>query len=163
RALEVTEAFFWTFCDDYLELVKERAYSGGAAGASAAAALREALAVLLRLLAPVLVYATEEAWSWFQDGSVHTAEWPEPSGAASDPAVLAAASEALIGIRRAKTEAKASQKTPVTSAAIAAPAAQAAALRLAERDLKAVGRIASLDIDEADAFAVTSIELAEQE
>ncbi|WOF24583.1 valine--tRNA ligase [Microbacterium betulae] len=163
RALEVSEAFFWTFCDDYLELVKERAYAGGPAGDSAAVALRTALTTLLRLLAPVVVYATEEAWSWFQEGSVHRAGWPEASGLGGDPAVLVAASEALIGIRRAKTEAKASQKTPVDHAAITAPAAQATALRLAADDLRAVGRIAELDIADGDAFAVTRIALAEAE
>ncbi len=116
RALEITESFFWTFCDDYLELVKERAYDQTDVGqASAALALRLALSRLLRLFAPVLPFATEEAWSWFDDGSVHTASWPEPSGLDGDPAVLRAASAALIGIRRAKTEAKASQKTPVTA------------------------------------------------
>jgi len=163
RALEVTEAFFWTFCDDYLELVKERAYGGGAAGASAAVALRTALSTLLRLLAPVISFATEEVWSWFQDGSVHAAAWPTESGAAGDPAVLAAASQALIAVRRAKTEAKASQKTQVTSAVIAAPAELSALLRLAEADLRDVGRIAELSFTEADEFAVTSIELAPQE
>ncbi|MDF2509726.1 MAG: valS, partial [Microbacterium sp.] len=161
RALELTEAFFWTFCDDYLELVKERAYNQADVGqASAALSLRLALSTLLRLLAPVLSFATEESWSWFEEGSVHTAEWPTPLGIEGDPAVLAAASEALIGIRRAKTEAKASQKTPVTRAAIAAPAAKLEALRAAADDLRAVGRIAELEFSEAEEFAVTAIELA---
>ncbi|WP_105565297.1 valine--tRNA ligase [Microbacterium halophytorum] len=163
RALQVTEEFFWTFCDDYLEMVKERAYSGGDAGASAAAALRAALSTLLRLLAPVVSFATEEVWSWFQPGSVHNAEWPSPSGAAGDPAVLTAASQALITIRRAKTEAKASQKTAVTSATVVAPADQMQLLKLAEADLKAVGRIETLGFEEGEDLAVTGIELAPQE
>ncbi|HWU28592.1 MAG TPA: valine--tRNA ligase, partial [Microbacterium sp.] len=111
KALEVTEAFFWAFCDDYLELVKERAYDQTDVGqASAALALRLALSTLLRLLAPIVSFATEEAWSWFEEGSIHTASWPEALDIEGDPAVLATASEALVGIRRAKTEAKASQK-----------------------------------------------------
>ncbi|WP_193596261.1 valine--tRNA ligase [Microbacterium sp. YJN-G] len=161
KALEVTEAFFWTFCDDYLELVKERAYDQTDVGqASAALALRLALSTLLRLLAPIVSFATEEAWSWFEEGSVHTAAWPEPAGIQGDTAVLATASEALIGIRRAKTEAKASQKTPVSTATIAAPAEKIEALRAAADDLRAVGRIAELNFAEADELAVTAIELA---
>ena len=161
KALEVTEAFFWTFCDDYLELVKERAYNQNDVGqASAALALRLALSTLLRLLAPIISFATEEVWSWFEEGSVHTAAWPETLGIEGDTAVLSAASEALIGIRRAKTEAKASQKTPVSRAAIAAPAAKLEALRAAADDLRAVGRIAELEFTEAGEFAVTAIELA---
>jgi len=164
KALEVTEAFFWTFCDDYLELVKERAYDQTDVGqASAALALRLALSALLRLLAPIVSFATEEAWSWFEDGSIHTAAWPEPLGGEGDVAVLAAASEALIGIRRAKTEAKASQKTPVASATIAAPAAKIAALQAAAGDLKAVGRIAELSFADAEELTVSAIELAPAE
>ena len=164
KALEVTEAFFWTFCDDYLELVKERAYDQTDVGqASAALALRLALSTLLRLLAPIVSFATEEAWSWFEDGSIHTASWPEPLEIDGDTAVLATASEALIGIRRAKTEAKASQKTPVATATIAAPAAKIDALRAAADDLRAVGRIAELEFAEADELTVTAIELAPAE
>lgn len=170
RALEITESFFWTFCDDYLELVKERAYDQGDVGqASAALALRTALSTLLRLLAPVLSFATEEAWSWFEDGSVHTAAWPVPLAPndgdteAGDPAVLAAASSALIAIRRAKTEAKASQKTPIARLTLGAPSAIAAALASAEGDLKAVGRITDLAIVDAETVHVVDIEFAPQE
>lgn len=165
RALEITEAFFWTFCDDYLELVKERAYDRSDEGqASAALALRLALSSLLRLLAPVLAFAAEEAWSWFEEGSVHTAPWPEASGIDGDPAVLTAASAALIGIRRAKTEAKASQKTPVSVLSLRADAETIERLRRAEGDLKAVGRIAELDLIDGDGdLVVERVELAPQE
>ncbi len=160
RALEVTESFFWTFCDDYLELVKERAYAGGATGASAVAALRIALSALLRLLAPVISFATEESWSWFNEGSIHTAPWPVPGERGGDTAVLTAASAALIGIRRAKTEAKASQKTPVARAIVAAPEAVRVALSSAAVDLAAVGRIEDLQFVDGAELAVVEIELA---
>jgi valyl-tRNA synthetase len=94
---------------------------------------------------------------------VHTADWPEPLGIEGDPAVLTVVGEALISIRRAKTEAKAWQKTPVTRMAIAAPAASVALLQLAEGDLKAVGRIEEITYADAETIVVSGIELAAQE
>ncbi|MDO7882290.1 valine--tRNA ligase [Antiquaquibacter soli] len=162
RALEAAEQFFWTFCDDYLELVKERAYDaeGGAGQASAVVALRTAIDVLLRLFAPYLPFATEEVWSWTHEGSVHTSAWPtaaELGEVGAPTGLLPAVSEALIGIRRAKTDAKASQKTEVVSATIAGPEI----LRLALGDLSAVGRIAAATFVDAEEIAVSDIVLAE--
>jgi valyl-tRNA synthetase len=162
RALELTETFFWTFCDDYLELVKERAYGAPSTDqASAVAALKTALSVLLRLFAPVIPFATEEAWRWSNDGSVHHASWPTVDDLAArgeaGVELLELASLALTGIRRAKTDAKASQKTPVATAAIAAPAAAITLLESAASDLRAVGRIGSLTFVEAEQFEVRDI------
>lgn len=165
RALEIVEPFFWTFCDDYLELVKERAYGeAGAEQASAVVALRVALSAFLRLLAPVLPFAAEEAWSWSEEGSVHVAPWPEAREVALDWSaereVLAIVGRALTGIRGAKTAAKASQRTPVDSAVIAGPAVEIEAVESAAGDLRSVGRIADLRFASADELQVTDILLA---
>lgn len=167
RALELTESFFWTFCDDYLELVKERAHNGtGQVQASAVTALRTALSVFVRLFAPFLPYAAEEVWSWFAEGSVHQASWPtttevsDVAGADADQGLLALVGSALIGVRGAKTDAKVSQRTPVTRAVIHASETDRARLELAASDLADLGRIAELSIVAAD---VTAVEVAEIE
>jgi valyl-tRNA synthetase len=177
RALEVSEQFFWTFTDDYLELVKERAYGaqGEAGQASAVTALRLAIDVFLRLFAPVIPFATEEVWSWTHRGdglsssglsssgvssSVHRAPWPtvdELAVGAHPSGLLPLVSQALVGIRRAKTDAKASQKTPIVRAVIAGPLL----LERASGDLAAVGRITELTFTPADQVSVLEIELGE--
>jgi valyl-tRNA synthetase len=146
-ALEVTERFFWDFCDDYVELVKERAYGDtDAAGTqSAKAALAIALHAQLRLFAPFLPYATEEVWSWWQPGSVHLQAWPTTeelgNAASADPVGLEAVAAVLAGVRGAKSTAKVGMRTPVEHATVSGPEIALAAIRDAERDLRAVGSI----------------------
>ena len=148
RALAETESFFWFFCDDYLELVKSRAYGerGTQPAASAVAALRAALSVLLRLFAPVLPFVTEEVWSWWQDGSIHRARWPEPGelrelAGPADPAVLDAASAAIAAVRGAKSAARLSVRAPVRQLVISAGDADLARIRAVLGDVQAAGKV----------------------
>ena len=164
RALQATEEFFWRFCDDYLELVKVRAYREGADSDSARTALSLAVSTLLRLFAPFLPYATEEAWSWgrtedgplpgFTAGSVHRAAWPQagelrartslarlPEG---DPSVLVIASDVLRQIRKAKSDAKRSIRTEATSVTVTDTQPSIAAVQAVLDDLRSAGNVREL-------------------
>jgi len=164
RALELSEAFFWNFTDDYVELVKERAYGGQgpAAAASAKATLAVTLDAVLKLFAPFLPFVTEEVWSWWQDGTVHRSAWPDAkrlSALASDgdPALIADIADALSQVRKAKSEAKVSMRASIESASIAATAAQATRLQGAIADLKAAGSISSLQFVDGDQLRVSVV------
>ena len=176
-ALEFAEQFFWQFCDDYLELVKPRAYAAErdeAAGGSAVTALRCALSVLLRLFAPLLPFVTEEAWSWWQEGSIHRAPWPtaeeleavrttSPTAAASprsgaialdgqraDGAGLDAAAAAIGAIRKAKSEARLPQRSEVARVTVRGRQEELDVLASVIGDVVAAGHVSDLRLVPAD-------------
>jgi valyl-tRNA synthetase len=168
-ALEVVEKFFWEFCDDYLELVKERAYSeeGGSPTDSARATLAVALHTQLRLLAPFLPYVTEEVWSWWQDGSVHVASWPEAlelgASAATDGSMIDHVASALTGVRGAKSQAKVSMRAQVSRVEFRGSEEALAAVERAQEDLRKAGKIIGEIVFTRDPEATelqTAVELA---
>jgi valyl-tRNA synthetase len=158
RALDHTERFFWRFCDDYVELVKQRAYGsrGEAAAASASATLVLALDTLLRLFAPHLPFVTEEVWSWWRPGSIHRAEWPEPGGlreaagggdpGGGDPAVFSAAADVLGQVRKVKSEQQRSLRVEARRVTVHDTADRLALLDPARDDVREAARADVLDL-----------------
>ena len=155
RALQRTESFFWRFCDDYLELVKGRRYGeqGGDAAGSANTALVAALSTLLRLFAPFLPFVTDEVWSWWRDGSIHTAPWPtsrellalvadhtEPTRQL-DARAYEWATDVLFEVRKQRSEAKQPLKVPIMRVAITAHDTSVGLMPMVELDLKAALRV----------------------
>ncbi len=78
RSLEVTEASFWDFCDNYVEIVKSRAYGsqGKDLALQAGATLKIALNVYTKLFAPITPFTSEEIYSWISGESIHIQSWP---------------------------------------------------------------------------------------
>jgi valyl-tRNA synthetase len=185
RALQATEEFFWRFCDDYLELVKVRAYRDGPDSDSARVALCLAVSVLLRLFAPVLPYVTEEAWSCartdagplpgFVAGSIHRASWPDVAELRSlahadglpdgDPSVLVIAADVLRQIRKAKSDAKRSVRAEATSVLVIDSAPRIAAVQAVLADLCSAGNVRELTTAELTngAEATVDVQLPEVE
>jgi valyl-tRNA synthetase len=157
-ALERIERYFWTFCDDYVEFVKERAYSEGEGAESARAALRLILDAVDRLLAPYLVYCAEEVWSWSHPESVHLAPWPTvlelgaagaiahaDTDANANAGLLRQAGEVITAVRRAKAAAQVSMRTEASKVTITGSEEALARIKSVDSDLRAAGRIAVID------------------
>jgi len=161
RSLQRTDDFFWRFCDDYLELVKARAYrEDDPAALSARVALRTAVSTLLRLFAPILPYVTEEVWSWFAEGSIHRTAWPtsgelrvlagDGSSADGVPSPLVVAADVLRQIRKAKSDAKVSQRAEVQLVTVTDTSDRLLALGAAVGDVTDAGSVAELVTAELD-------------
>lgn len=170
RSLERTESFFWWFTDNYMELVKARAYGeyGDERAASAHHALRLALSTLHRLFAPFLPFVTEEVWSWWQDGSIHRAAWPtaaelrEPAAGTGSTA-CDVATNALVIVRREKSEAKRKLRTAVLEATFSGPEGELALLDQVIDDVKAAGVIHAVNPHGEGATLSVAVELEPEE
>jgi valyl-tRNA synthetase len=168
RALERTEKYFWWYCDFYVELVKGRRYDAAQnAAASVSLALRLSLSVFQRLFAPFLPFVGEEVWSWWQEGSVHRAPWPDVAelAAAAGPErngeemALAVTADVLHEVRKAKTQARQPMRAPVRRVVVRDTPERLQALELGWDDLVAAGAIEKLEPVEDEEFAV-EVELA---
>lgn len=153
RAKLVIESFFWEFCDNYLELVKNRLYEGeGEDKESALAALYESMFAILRLFAPFLPFITEELYQIYFVGnessrSVHNCSWP--SVAERDENVLKTgdAVVCILGaVRKKKSEAKLSVKADVPLLRVQTSLDLGPALA----DLKAAGSIKKIEFGNAE-------------
>jgi len=104
KARDELRTFFWsTFCDDYLEIAKQRLADGGSA--STEYALVTAHRTFLKLWAPLVPHVTEELWTRLYDGdrSLHTTDWPAPLGYDADLAAGETAMDVISALRRYKT------------------------------------------------------------
>jgi valyl-tRNA synthetase len=168
RVLQRTETFFWGFCDDYLELVKGRRYGeqGVDGAASANAALTAALSVMLRLFAPFLPFVTEEVWSWWREGSIHTAAWPTAeeltslladnttATAQADQRTYAWATDVLFDVRKQRSEAKQPLKVPITKVTVTSDSAAIALMPQVEADLRAALRVQAFETSVGEPRAI---------
>ena len=104
KARDSLRSFFWhTFCDDYLEIAKQRLRDG--TDESAAYTLQTAHRRFCKRFAPILAHVTEELWrEMYSEGSVHTAEWPEPLGVEADLAAGERAMSVVGALRKYKSD-----------------------------------------------------------
>lgn len=159
HAMEGIEAFFWWYCDDYVELVKTRAYGNGSAAQSARNALAVSISAIQRLFAPFFPFATEECWSWWMTSSIHVAPWPRPvvlgeSREAAFTDFLGVVGKVLAGLRRAKSDLALSMNAELIKVMVVDKADRLELLRAAQSDLSDAGHVRSWELREGPDFEI---------
>ncbi|HEU5047752.1 MAG TPA: valine--tRNA ligase [Rickettsiales bacterium] len=149
------EEFFWKdFCDNYLELVKARAYgevSDEAGSLSAHLTLYHCLDAILRLFAPFVPHVTEELYTHLFDGqgSIHRCgNWPKAEAYPADDNAEQSGIycvSILEAIRKAKSERQVSIKFPVQELVLASLQTDWQDIAPVVTDLKSAGTVQKLE------------------
>lgn len=162
RAKTVIEQFFWNdFCDNYLELSKQRLYESKTAEEkeSAQIIIAKCLSALVRLFAPFTPFIAEEIYHKYlhaHEGfrSVHVSGWPfVPKKYADADKVGRVVVQALSVVRKHKSEAKLSMKAPVKKLIIETDID----IKPALADLKATTNAEEIEVRKGKKDALVSI------
>lgn len=148
-AISTIYDFFWHYyCDYYLEDVKYRVYGDDADDKRVAqSVLREVLEACVKMLAPMAPFVTHEVYVNLFGGNVHKAEWPAASFEADETTlvIVKALHDALSRIRKHKAGKGLALNAELEYAAIAAPEAICKGLADVEQEIKAVGKVKTLE------------------
>ncbi len=153
KAKTEADGFFWNvFCDNYLEIVKNRVYNGTKAEKeSAFYTLYTSLLTILKLMAPFTPFITEEIYQKYfkaneKNKSIHISEWPkeiEMKKKKNDEEIYNLLLEIISKVRQEKSLAQKSMKAEIN---LVIDRKQKEMLKEVMNDLKAVTN--SVDIKE---------------
>ena len=154
------EGFFWhVFCDDYLEIIKRRIYNEkGDKKISAQYILYQTLLAILKMMAPITPFITEEIYQNFfktteKDKSIHISEWPSFDNKLIDEETEGVGDllvEVISAVRKFKSENNKSLKEPVKLLIIDCKEELHKGIESAMDDLKAVTKAEKIEFGKGD-------------
>ncbi len=161
------ENFFWhTFCDVYLEVVKDRLYNperGEAAKSSAQYTLYVALLAMLKTMAPMMPHITEEIYHIYfaqkeNCKSIHISKWPEPAEeliAEEEEEMGDKAEDVISAVRKYKTLNKKALNAPMSRILIKCDMRTEKQLEPMYEDLKATLHAEEIEFGSVEDYIVT--------
>jgi len=159
--LDIDNLFWSIFCDNYLEIAKDRLYSSGGDRAaerrSAQYALFHVGLDILRMYAPFASFITEEIYQEvFRERcgkeSIHSCGWPEGAVATLNEEALAAGEllvHVLGSVRRYKAARKVSMKSEIEGLVVEASGERVRLLEMVRDDLQPVTQAQEVGFQES--------------